>query len=282
MYRGIDTLILGERGDNMSLQSIEQNILELVEKFNGRIGYKIESDSGESISHHEDESFQSASLIKVPMIIEGYRQAETKQIYLNQPLTIPRFEITRGSGVLHTLSDKVMLTVEDLLTIMITISDNTATNMMMNLLGFDDINECIKDLGLQNTILQRRMFDFKALKDGRDNTTSAADMIVCLKAIHTGDFLTKASREKILFVLEQQQITDKLPSQMGKGVRVGNKTGNIRGVAHDVAIIRSETQTVYAAVLTEDFASQEDSRQIISKIGKLIYDEMMKENYISK
>ena len=172
----------------MNLQSIEPKILDLVESFEGRIGYTIEKDGGESISYHEHESFQSASLIKIPMIIEGYRQAEKKEIYLNQPLTIPRFEVTRGSGVLHTLSDKVMLTVEDLLTIMITISDNTATNMMMNMLGFDEINQCIKDLGLENTILQRRMFDFKALKEGRDNTISAADTVTCLKAIHTGDF----------------------------------------------------------------------------------------------
>ena len=80
-----------------------------------------------------------------------------------------------------------------------------------------------------------------------------------------------------MFIFEQQQIKDKLPSQMGKGVRVGNKTGNIRGVAHDAAIIRSEKETVYVAVLTEDFTSEEESRQIISKIGKLIYDELMKE-----
>ena len=261
----------------MNLQSIEKTILDLVETFDGRIAYKIETDSGESISYHEDESFQSASLIKIPMIIEGYRQAEKKDIYLNQPLTIPRFEVTRGSGVLHTLSDKVMLTVEDLLTIMITISDNTATNMMMNMLGFDEINQCIQDLGLQNTILQRRMFDFKALKEGRDNTISAADTVTCLKAMHTGDFLTKESQEKIMFIFEQQQIKDKLPSQMGKGVRVGNKTGNIRGVAHDAAIVRSVKDTVYVTVLTEDFASEDESRRIISKIGKIIYDEMIKE-----
>jgi beta-lactamase class A len=62
---------------------------------------------------------------------------------------------------------------------------------------------------------------------------------------------------------------------MGKGVKVGNKTGNIRGVAHDAAIIRSETQTVYAAVLTEDFVSEEGSRQIMGEMGKLIYDDMM-------
>lgn len=261
----------------MSLQSIEQKILEFVEPFDGRIAYRIENASGESISYHEDESFQSASLIKIPMIIEGYRQAEKKQIYLNQPLTIPRHEVTRGSGVLHTLSDKVLLTVEDLLTLMITISDNTSTNMMMDMLGFDKINQCISELGLKNTVLQRRMFDFKALKEGLDNTISAADTVTCLKAIHTGDFLTKESQEKILFIFEQQQIIDKLPSQMGKGVKVGNKTGSIRGVAHDAAIIRSETQTVYAAVLTEDFSSSEESRQIMSKIGKFIYDDLMSE-----
>lgn len=264
-----------KRGLFMTLQSIEPKILELIETFEGRIAYQIENDRGESISYHEHEVFQSASLIKIPMIIEGYRQAENKDIYLNQPLTIPRNEVTRGSGVLHTLSDKVFLTVEDLLTLMITISDNTSTNMMMTLLTFEKINQCIQELGLENTVLERRMFDFKALKEGRDNTMSAADTVRCLKAIHTGDFLTKASQERILDIFEQQQFKERLPAMMGKGVKVGNKTGSLRGVMHDAAIIRSETETIYAAVLTEDMASEEESRQIISKIGKLIYDEIV-------
>jgi beta-lactamase class A len=149
--------------------------------------------------------------------------------------------------------------------------------MMMNLLGFEEINQCIRELGLKNTVLERKMQDFKALKEGRDNTISAEDTITCLKAIHTGNFLTKESREKILHVFDNQQLRDKLPSLMGRGVKVASKTGGIRGVAHDCAIIRSETQTVYAAVLTEDMKSEEESRQVISKIGKIIYDDMVAE-----
>lgn len=78
-------------------------------------------------------------------------------------------------------------------------------------------------------------------------------------------------------VFDNQQLRDKLPSLMGKGVKVASKTGGIRGVSHDCAIIRSETQTVYAAVLTEGMKSEEESRQVISKIGKLIYDDMVAE-----
>ena len=262
----------------MSLQTIEHKILDAVGTFDGRIAYKIENSDGEFIAYHEDESFQSASLIKIPMIIEGYRQSEEKKIYLNQPVTIPPEEVTGGSGVLHVLSNKVFLTVEDLLSLMITVSDNTSTNMMMTLLGQDEINQCIKDLGLKQTMLQRKMQDFKALKEGRDNTISAADTITCLKAIHTGDFLKKENQEKILRVMDNQQLRDKLPSQMGKGVKVASKTGGIRGVAHDCAIIRSEKQTVYAAVLTEDMKTEEESRRVISQIGKWIYEDMMGES----
>ncbi|MFJ7639216.1 serine hydrolase [Peribacillus sp. NPDC097206] len=261
----------------MSLQTIEHKILDAVGSFDGRIAYKIENSDGESIAYHEDESFQSASLIKIPMIIEGYRQSEEKKIYLNQPVTIPPEEVTGGSGVLHVLSNKVFLTVEDLLSLMITVSDNTSTNMMMTLLGQDEINQCIKDLGLKQTILQRKMQDFKALKEGRDNTISAADTITCLKAIYTGDFLKKENQEKILRIMDNQQLRDKLPSQMGKGVKVASKTGGIRGVAHDCAIIRSDKQTVYAAVLTENMKTEEESRQVISLIGKWIYEDMMGE-----
>ncbi|MCK1992765.1 serine hydrolase [Peribacillus muralis] len=259
----------------MALQTIEHDILALVEGFNGKIAYKIENGSGDTIGLHKEESFQSASLIKIPMIIEGYRQSERKKINLKQSVTIPPSVVAGGSGVLHTLSNKVSLTVEDLLTLMITVSDNTATNMMMSLLGIDEVNQCIKELGLKNTKLERRMQDFKALKEGRDNTISAEDTIICLKAIHTGDFLAKESQERIMGVFDNQQLKDKLPSLMGGGVKIASKTGGIRGVSHDCAIIRSEYQTVYAAVLTENTRSEEDSRQVISKIGKLIYDGMM-------
>ncbi|WP_340373096.1 serine hydrolase [Peribacillus sp. FSL E2-0218] len=261
----------------MTLQMIENDIWALVDAFDGNIAYKIESGFGDMIGYQEEDSFQSASLIKIPMIIEGYRQSERKNIYLNQPVTIPPNAVTGGSGVLHALSNKVFLTVEDLLTLMITVSDNTATNMMMSLLGIDEINRCIQELGLKHTILGRKMQDFKALKEGRDNTISAEDTITCLKAIHTGDFLTKESQERILRVFDNQQLRDKLPSLMGRGVKVASKTGGIRGVSHDCAIIRSETQTVYAAVLTENMKSEEESRQVISKIGKLIYDHMVAE-----
>ncbi|AOH54007.1 hypothetical protein ABE28_006560 [Peribacillus muralis] len=259
----------------MTLQTIENDILALVEAFDGKIAYKLETDLGDTIGYHEEDLFQSASLIKIPMIIEGYRQSERKKIYLNQPVTIPSKAVTGGSGVLHALSNKVFLTVEDLLTLMITVSDNTATNMMMSLLGFEEINRCMKDLGLKNTILEREMQDFKALKEGRDNTITAEDAITCLKSIHTGDFLTKESQERILRVFDNQQLRDKLPSLMGKEVKVANKTGGIRGVSHDCAIIRLKSRTVYAAVLTENIKSEEESRQVISKIGKLIYDDML-------
>ncbi|MDQ7863637.1 serine hydrolase [Peribacillus frigoritolerans] len=73
------------------------------------------------------------------------------------------------------------------------------------------------------------MQDFKALKEGRDNTISAEDTITCLKAIHTGNFLTKESQERILRVFDNQQLRDKLPSLMGRGVKVASKTGGIRG-----------------------------------------------------
>lgn len=259
----------------MSLQTIEPKIRELAEAFEGRIAYRIEDGDGSFIEYHEDETFQSASLIKIPMIIEGYRQSEQRKIYLNQPVTIPPNEITGGSGVLHVLTNKVFMTVEDLLTLMIIVSDNTSTNMMMTLLGQEEINQCIQDLGLKNTILARRMQDFKALKEGRDNLISAADTVTCLKAIHTGDFLEKESRDKILRALDNQQLRDKLPAMMGRGVIVGNKTGGIRGVAHDCAIIRSEDKTIYAAVMTEDMKSEEESRLIMNRIGKWIYEEMI-------
>ncbi|CAH0345770.1 serine hydrolase [Bacillus sp. CECT 9360] len=251
--------------------ALEESIMHLKNHANGRIGVHIEID-GKVIESGSQETFQSASLIKIPILIEAFRQNEEKHIYLNQPVTIPMTERVKGSGVIYALTDKVFMTIGDIITLMIIVSDNTATNLLINFLGQDEINRCIKELGLDKTVLNRRMMDFEAINQGKDNLTSATDMLVCLKAIKEETFLSTKSNEQILSIMRKQQMTDKLQALMDpEKVSVANKTGSLPGIVHDCAIITYGEKTAYVAVLTS-VSSEEEGRQVIAKIGKLVYE----------
>ncbi|MDQ0217364.1 serine hydrolase [Peribacillus cavernae] len=252
--------------------ALNDSIKQLLEPFDGRIAFKIEMDD-QMIEQKSEDIFPSASLIKIPILIETFRQSEERQIYLNQPVTIPLQERVGGSGVIHAMSDKVFMTIEDILTLMIVVSDNTATNLLISLLGQDQINGCLKELGMDKTVLNRKMMDSKAIEEGRDNYTTAADVLASLKAINEGTLLTAESKQRILTIMKKQQFTDKLPARMDlEKVSVANKTGSLPGVTHDCAIITYGEKTAYAAVLTDGLSSEEEGRQMIAKIGELVYE----------
>ncbi|PLS16193.1 serine hydrolase [Bacillus sp. M6-12] len=259
----------------MNIIDLEKAVKIEIEKCSGRVGLYLELDGG-TIEHNSNEVFRSASLIKVPILVEGFRQKEEGRIHLNQPVTIQRRDKVGGSGVLQVLSDKSFMTLKDIMTLMIIVSDNTATNVMIDLLGMDSINRTIKELGLEKTILERKMMDFQAAEQGKDNLTCAADMALCLKAIQEASFLSDESSREMADILKNQQFLDKLPAMMDLDkVAVAGKTGGLHCIEHDCAIIRYGEKVAYAAVLSDELPSKEDGRRTISAIGKLIFDFMV-------
>ncbi|RFU70925.1 serine hydrolase [Peribacillus saganii] len=256
----------------MNIVELENAILSEIDKCTGRVGLYLEMEAGK-IEYNSEEAFRSASLIKVPILIEGYRQKETGRIHLNQPVTVQRRDKVGGSGVLQALSEKSFMTLKDIMTLMIIVSDNTATNVMIDLLGMGPINHSIKELGLTKTVLERKMMDFQAAEQGKDNLTCAADMVLCLKAIHNAEFVSEDNSKEMLEIMEKQQFLDKLPGMMDldKAV-VAGKTGSLKGIEHDCSVIRYHEKVAYAAVLTDGLQSKEDGRRTITNIGKHIFD----------
>lgn len=241
----------------------------------GRFGVMIEIED-EVIAINSQEVFQSASIIKVPILIEGFRQQDQGKLELDSRILLEEYQKCGGSGVLQALSAGANVTVKDLLTLMIIVSDNTATNISIDLLGMEQINACLKDMELTSTVLSRKMMDFKAIQEGRDNTTTAEDMVRCLKVINETSFLSIESRKSILAIMGKQQFMDKLPAMMDLAkLTVFNKTGGLTGVSHDCAIVTHGKMTAYAAVLTDGLTCETSGRDTIGKIGKLLADYMI-------
>lgn len=255
----------------MSITLLERDIMELVQQFDGRVSYKI-TEGKHSIEYNSLETFQSASLIKIPILMEGRRQIDRGLLDPSERIVMKDAVRTGGSGVLQALSDNAVLTVEDLLTLMITVSDNTAANLLIDRIGLDEINQFMTDIGLGQTMLQRKMMDRKAAAAGLENITSAADMAECLRLLEQPGVLQEQSRKKCLKILKQQQFLDKLPAKMGNRKTFAGKTGSLETCSHDMGTIWFEHHTVHAAVLTDQMSSQEESRLLISEIGCLIYN----------
>ncbi|WP_462409649.1 serine hydrolase [Neobacillus sp. Marseille-QA0830] len=258
------------------MKSLEKKIAEELIGFKGRMGLAIEIGQ-EQIYLNSGEVYPSASVIKLPILIEGLRQGEAGILNLDD-LTVIENQ-TGGSGVLQALSSGAKLSILDLMTLMITVSDNTATNMLIERLGIDSINTTIKKMGLTGTMLKRKMMDFEATERGVDNVTSPTDMLRCLKAINEGNILSENGRKMALKIMHAQQFQDKIPAMMDLDkIYVANKTGGLPKVENDCAILCYNNQTAYAAILTDELEDTFMARQIISRIGKHVYDYLLEFN----
>jgi beta-lactamase class A len=183
-----------------------------------------------------DEVVSAASTIKVPILAAALDEVDAGRLDLAQPHAIPP-QRTGGSGVLQALPYLHTLTLADLLTLMIIVSDNTATNVVIDLIGVERVNQLCADAGLNGTVLRRKMMDADAVRLGLENTTTAHDQATLLGAIAWRNLLPAPLRAFALQALERQQFNDGLPSLLPEEVIVAHKTGELPGVRHDVGVI---------------------------------------------
>ena len=255
------------------MNRLKENIKDLLKSVKGTYSFALEW-RGERVTLQAEEKCEAASLIKLPILLEAYHQYEEEKIDLHQPLTVPMEKRVGGSGVIAHLSSRIHFTLKDLLTLMIIVSDNTATNLVIEQLGMERVNRFCQLLGLKQTRLERLLFDQQAVNEGQNNYTSAHDMLICLREITEGRWLSHANRADILHILEAQQFTNKLPAQIvhyaDKDPIIAHKTGEVHRVEHDVGIIRYRGEQVLVAILLKDLHSNAVGRKAIADIGQLI------------
>ncbi|MBG9549324.1 serine hydrolase [Cytobacillus firmus] len=254
----------------MDLHTLKAEILTLASCCEGRVAVYIHTEDG-FIEKDADAIFSSASLIKVPILLAGLLQAEKELLQLEEEVEVAASARVGGSGVLQAMARDLKIKVTDLMTLMIIVSDNTATNLIIELLGIEKINQLFKDLGFNNTSLNRKMMDFEALKNGIDNTTTARDMVYGIKALAEQKLLSGKYTEKALYILENQQFKNKLANTIDEEkVKVAGKTGELPGIEHDCAIFTHKRKTVCAAVLVDGLQNQAAGKEVLSAIGSRI------------
>jgi beta-lactamase class A len=257
------------------LQAIEQELARAGGRFACVVVRMPGAMPQELVSLNPTLLFPAASLAKVPILIEVARQAEQGLLSWDTRYTLPEFVRASSSGVIADLSPDLQPTLRDLAHLMIAISDNTAANMLLHMVGFDAINATMQQLGLQATRLERRFMDFAARRQGRENWTTAGDM-ACLFSLLCSHALP-GSQDMLKILLRQNDYT-LLSAYWGEDLPFAHKTGDLPGVTHDAGILFPTLAGVPAkdipliiVVLTARQKDQALTRYVLARIGRLIY-----------
>ncbi|MDF2569335.1 MAG: per1 [Sporomusa sp.] len=256
------------------MEGLNQKIQAVLAKYSCRSGIVIINlSNGTRLELHPEMVFPAASMIKVPIMIEVMRQAAAGTLSLDQMFEITDDVKTEGAGILKELRSGAPMTVRELVTLMIILSDNTATNVLINLVGMNAINTTVTGLGLRSTVLQRKMMDFAAAKAGKENYTSAADLAQLFAAIANNNLpIPLQYNELMLDILKRQQVRDKLPFYLPEEIIIAHKTGTLPGAEHDAGILFVPGGPYIICVLTADLAANYEGLQLVASIGKNIYD----------
>ncbi len=201
----------------------------------------------------EQRSYEAASLVKVPVLVELYRRAEAGQLSLDEEMTFEERFRVGGSGEIGQGPAGTRWKLAELGRLMIVTSDNVATDMLLERLGMESIQRSMGKLGLQDTTVQRTIFDFAAIDAGKDNLTSTRDMVRLLAMIAKQEL---PGSEAIRTVLEQQTKNELIPAGLPPLTRVAHKTGELTGLLHDAGIV-STPKGDYILVLLGEFPDRQ-------------------------
>lgn len=256
----------------MTFNEMKTNIHKVLKKSGHKASVAIEID-GTVLDINGDEKMRAASVIKLPILLEGYRQIDEGKCSVNEKIAIGPKDKVDGSGVLSHLDSLTELSFADTLMLMTIVSDNTASNVAIKHIGFEAINQFCTDMGCTATVLGRYFMDTEAMKKGLDNTTTANDMLRLLKSIDEDGILTAESRQLVLETLKQQQFKTNLHGRIDEDgdVAIYSKSGGLPGVVNDVGIFELDGRKAYAAVLLGDLPDSHTGQEIIAEIGWLVY-----------
>jgi len=252
---------------------LTQAVEELDRGFSGEINFLVKDLAlfTRVSALNEDEPVAAASLLKVPIMAAAMQAAKQGKISLSRKVTISRKDITGGSGIIKGMKLPAKLTWSELLKIMITRSDNTATNKVISELGLDYINDCFHDLGLEQTGLQRKMMDFSLRKKGVENYTTASEIGFLLEKIARKELISRQFSELMLAWLKAQTINNRLPRYLPENVEVAHKTGLEKGVVHDAGIVFCDKGSYVICVLTNGVRNNSRAKNIIARASLLAY-----------
>jgi beta-lactamase class A len=232
----------------------------------------IDLTSGETIGINSDLIFTQASAIKIPILMEVYKQAHEKKFALTDIKPLQQINTVAGSGILNAMTDPVNLSIRNYCMLMIGLSDNSATNMLIELVGMKNVTNTMLSLGFSNTRLQRKMIDQPASLRNEENISTPADAAKILKLLFDGKFIDAATSNEIVSMLQKNPIENsKIATGVPGNVKIAFKTGGMGGVSTEWAIVYLKNRP-YAITVMENYKTSATPSTLISSISKRVFD----------
>jgi beta-lactamase class A len=244
--------------------------------------------TGETLLIREKDMVHAASTMKVPVMIEVFKQAEDGKFRLDDRIVIKNefHSIVDGSSFSLNKEDDSdpdiygligkSLTIRELAERMIAVSSNLATNILIELVRPENVMSTLELLGIRRMRVLRGVEDGKAFERGWNNQSDAHDLLRVMEAIASGKAGSLPSCREMILILEKQKFRAGIPAGVPAGLPVANKTGSITGMEHDAAIVFPPKRRPYIlAVLTRGVKSSEEGEKLIARLSGLIYDQVV-------
>ena len=239
-------------------------------KVPGKSAYLISKlNSAKEFICNSEVRFRAASLIKLPILWTFLEAVRNGSIDANTIINIDESIIVAGTGSLKSKEPGYKVTLKELALLMISESDNTATNILIDLLGIDSINLQIHELNMTSTILQRKMQDFNSAAKGLENYTTANDIGKFLRKVAEGINKKGSIPHSVYSHLKAQNLKNKLPFYVSSKVACAHKTGDLPKLEHDAGILVNGSAVVLVVALTDELTDNFAGVEYCREIGKI-------------
>jgi beta-lactamase class A len=247
---------------------LEKSILDIDRNLDGVMGVAIvDLTDGHKYLLHANDIFPQASSIKICVLAELYRQAQQGKLKLTDLYTVNAVDLVQDSDIMGGLTPGVtQVTLRDLATMMVAVSDNSATNVLIDRVGMDNVNAFLKAQGLRDTRLLRKMMDLKAAAEGRENVSTPNEMLNLLQALYRGELLNKEMTADFFKVLSTHK-DSWIPRNLPDDLKIADKPGALEGVRNDSGVVFVEKRPFVLCVMTTYLHRERDGEDAISNIA---------------
>jgi beta-lactamase class A len=239
----------------------------------GEIGIAVlDLTSGETYERNADAVFPQASLIKLPVLVELYRQDQEGQLRLTDREPLREQDKVGGEGVLrHMQAGGRRWSLADLAVLMMTISDNTAANILIDQVGMESVNRRLASWGLEKTRLRRRMMDREARRRGVENLSTPLEMAALLRRLHAGELLDAARTEQVLRLMAGVQ-SGPYRRRLPESLQAPCKDGNLEGIRTGAGLLLIPGRPVAWAIMARGLKDEPGAEEQLSWMVRSIYD----------
>jgi beta-lactamase class A len=288
------------RPNDAAGKALQQQVAAIIAAHQGHVAmYATQLNTGKTVAFDADRPVQTASVIKLTILFEAMEEVRAGKAHWNEKLTLNKGDAVSGSGILMFLDTPVTLTLKDVLTMMVIVSDNTATNMAIDRFGIDAVNQRIAWMGLKDTHLYKKVMKPASGPMPADQTkfglgkTTPREMAKVMERIGRCQLAGPGETEQpgdaaicevALHMLRNQFYRDTVPRYLEKldsteeGSGIASKTGSLNGVRNDVAIVAGKSGPIVLSMFTygnkdRGWTVDNEAEVTIAKLAKAIVEE---------